>query len=91
MTRRVRDYMILIGHTWICGNCREDLLNHPESVLIGHKLSEEERQNLLNLTEESFGTMMELMTATGLTMAELQIAIDYPRSRLRHLGISKRR
>jgi hypothetical protein len=91
MTRRVRDYMILIGHTWICSNCREDLLNHPESVLIGHKLTAEERQNLLNLTDESFGTMMELTTATGLTITELQIAIDHPRSRLRHLGINRRR
>ncbi len=87
---RVRDYLIIIGHTWICTSCRENLLNDPDSILVGHKLSEEEREHLLSLTEQSFRTMMELDEATGLTMEELQLAIDHPRSRLRHLGINRR-
>jgi hypothetical protein len=90
MSERVRDYLIIIGHTWICTSCRETLLTHPESILVGHKLTEEEREHLMTLTEDSYQTMMELDEATGLTMEELQLAIDHPRSRLRHLGVNRR-
>lgn len=91
MSTRVRDYLILIGHAWICTTCRARLLNDTESILIGHKVSEDERGNLLNLTDESFRTMMALAKATELSMDEVQIAIDHPRSRLRHLGLDRRR
>lgn len=91
MVERVRDYFILIGHTWICPDCRLRLLTDTEAMLIGHKVSDEERACILALTEESFGTMMTLAAATNLSMDDLRDAIDHPRSRLRHLGVNKRR
>ncbi|HRJ44889.1 MAG: hypothetical protein KJZ86_02160 [Caldilineaceae bacterium] len=87
----MRDYFILIGHTWICPDCRLRLLTDPEAMLIGHKVSDEERACILTLTDESFGTMMALAAATVLSVDELREAIDHPRSRLRHLGVNKRR
>ena len=83
---RVRDYLILIGHAWICLDCRERLLEDTEATLVGHKLSEFERERLIELTDASFRTMMDLGDATGLTADEVTLAIDHPRSRLRHLG-----
>lgn len=91
MFERVRDYYILIGHAWICPDCRLRLLTETETILIGHKLSEEERACILVLTDESFGTMMTLAAATGLSVDNLREAIDHPRSRLRHLGVYRRR
>ncbi|MFZ1757445.1 MAG: hypothetical protein WBO46_26390 [Caldilineaceae bacterium] len=87
----MRDYFILIGHAWICPDCRQRLLADPEAMLIGHKVSDEERACILALTDESFGTMMILGEATGLSTDDLREAIDHPRSRLRHLGVVKRR
>lgn len=83
---RVRDFLILIGHAWICLDCRERLLEETEATLVGHKLSEFERERLFELTDASFRTMMDLGDATGLTADEVTLAIDHPRSRLRHLG-----
>ena len=83
---RVRDFLILIGHTWMCLDCRRMLLENPEATLIGHKLSEFEREKVLNLTDSSYRTMMDLEEATGLTSDEVALAVDHPRSRLRHLG-----
>ena len=60
-------------------------------MLIGHKVSDEERACILALTDESFGTMMALAAATGLSEDDLREAIDHPRSRLRHFGVVKRR
>ncbi len=89
MPARVRDYLILIGHTWICNECRMRLLTEPEAILVGHKLNDHEREALLALTETSFRTMMELSDATGISMDELRMAIDHPRARLRHLGVRR--
>ncbi len=83
---RVRDFLILIGHTWMCLDCRRKLLEDPEGTLIGHKLSEFERERIMNLTDSSYRTMMDLEAATGLTADEVSLAVDHPRSRLRHLG-----
>lgn len=87
---RVRDFLILIGHAWICIDCRRKLLEDTETILIGHKLSSYEREHLLELTEESFRTMMDLASATDLTLDEVADAVDHPRSRLRHLGVRRR-
>lgn len=87
---RVRDYLILIGHTWICLECRSILLENTEATLIGHKLSEFERERLLELKDESFRTVMDLEAATGLTADEIYQAVDHPRSRLRHLKRRRR-
>jgi hypothetical protein len=83
---RVRDFLILIGHAWICLDCRDKLLEDTKATLIGHKLSEFERERLLEMTDKSFRTMMDLEAATGLTADEINLAVDHPRSRLRHLG-----
>lgn len=91
LDQRVRDYLILIGHTWICTECRQRLLAETDTMLIGHKLSEEERERMGELSEDSYRTMMELSEATGLSMDDLRLAIDHPRSRLRHLGVYRRR
>lgn len=91
LDQRVRDFLILIGHTWICTDCRHRLLSETDNTLIGHKLSDEERERLEELSDESYRTMMDLAEATGLSMDELRTAIDHPRSRLRHLGVSRRR
>jgi len=88
---RVRDYYIFIGHAWICPDCRLRVLEEPEVMLIGHKVSEEEREYIMALTDASFGTMMNLSEATGLSLEDLREAIDHPRSRLRHLGVYKRK
>ena len=88
---RVRDYLILLGHTWICDRCRRQLLDNPDGMLIGHKLSEEEREHIHALVEESYRTMMDLAAAADISMDELREAIDHPRSRLRHLGVYRRR
>ena len=85
-TGRVRDFLILIGHAWICLDCRRMLLEETEATLIGHKLSEFERERLMELTDSSFRTMMDLEAATGLTAEEVTLAIDHPRSRLRHFA-----
>ena len=87
---RVRDFLILIGHTWICLDCRSKLLENTEATLIGHKLTEFERERLMELTDTSFRTMMDLEAATGLSADEVTLAIDHPRSRLRHLGTRMR-
>lgn len=67
-------------------DCRRKLLEDPEGTLIGHKLSEFERERIMNLTDSSYRTMMDLEAATGLTADEVSLAVDHPRSRLRHLG-----
>ncbi len=91
LNHRVRDYLILIGHTWICTECRQRLLGDPDTMLIGHKLSTEERMRLEELSDGSYRTMMDLAEATDLSMDDLRLAIDHPRSRLRHLGVYRRR
>lgn len=91
LDQRVRDYLILIGHTWICPDCRQRLLTETDVMLIGHKLSDEERERVGALNEDSYRTMMDLAAATGLSMDDLRLAIDHPRSRLRHLGVYRRR
>jgi hypothetical protein len=91
LDHRVRDYLILIGHTWICTDCRARLLADLDTMLIGHKLSDDERERLVALSDESYRTMMDLSAATGLSMDDLRLAIDHPRSRLRHLGVYRRR
>lgn len=88
---RVRDFLILIGHTWICLDCRSKLLENTEATLIGHKLSEFERERLMELEDNSFRTIMDLEEATGLTADEIYRAVDHPRSRLRHLKKRRRR
>ncbi len=86
---RVTDYALLIGHVWRCAECREGLLADPEHYWIGFKLSDEQREIIRNLSDESFQTMNGLAETTGLKPRELEEGIDHPRARLRHLGVIK--
>lgn len=86
MSVRVRDFALLIGHVWRCSTCRNALLERPESVLVGYKLDDFQRECLLKLTEDSFQTMMKLAAQTGLSDRELNEVVDHPRARLRHLN-----
>lgn len=86
---RVTDFALLIGHVWRCGECREGLLTKPEQYWIGFKLSEQQREIIRKLSDESFQTMSRLTQEAGLTQKELEEGIDHPWARLRHLGVIK--
>ncbi len=83
---RLRDFALIAGHTWRCYECRDLLLESPEKTCRGYKLSESEKESAQELQEENFQTVMALSEATGLTVRELEEAIDHPHARLRHLG-----
>lgn len=89
MTTRIRDFALVIGHAWRCYDCRDGLLFDPTRAWMGYKLSDVERKRALDLTDDSFRTVMVLAEATGLSVKELEAAIDHPHARLRHLGVSK--
>lgn len=89
MSERVSDFALIIGHIWRCTNCRDALLENPTGMWVGYKLSETQRECLVNLNEDDFHTMMHLAEVTGLTLREIDVAIDHPRARLRHLGSVK--
>lgn len=86
MSGRVSDYALIIGHVWRCTACRDALLENPDLLWIGFKLSEAQRTVIRELEEEDFVTVMKLAELTGLTSDEIYQAIDHPRARLRHLG-----
>jgi hypothetical protein len=86
---RVQDFALIVGHVWRCTSCREALLERPETVWMGYKLSEDQRQRVLKLSDDSFQSMARLAEATGLTVREIEGAIEHPRARLRHLGSVK--
>ena len=89
MADRVRDFALAVGHAWRCYDCRDSLFDEPEKAWVGYKMTEDEHQRALELTNESFQTVMKLAEATGLTVGEIEAAIDHPRARLRHLGVYK--
>ena len=89
MATRVTDYALLIGHVWRCTACRDNLLEHPETMWIGYKLSERQRDAIRELTVEHFQTATALAKPTGLDVDDLYEGIDHPRARLRHLGSVK--
>ncbi|MFO7632389.1 MAG: hypothetical protein R6W76_07615 [Caldilinea sp.] len=89
MSVRVSDFALIIGHVWRCTACRDALIESPSTMGIGYKLSETQRECIANISEEDFRTMMHLAEITGLSMRELETAIDHPRARLRHLGSVK--
>ena len=86
MSDRVQDYALLIGHAWRCLDCRAALLESPELTLVGFKLSEDQRERILELDDHSFQTMTKLSEITGLSQHELEAGIEHPRARLRHFG-----
>ncbi len=89
MTVRVQDFALMIGHAWRCLECREALLAKPETVWLGYKLSENQRERIRGLDDDSFHSVAKLTEATGLSTQELEAAIEHPRARLRHLGSTR--
>jgi len=89
MTVRVTDFALMIGHVWRCSACRAALLGNPSLMWVGYKLSDEQRACITTLDDDDFHTIMHLAEVTGLTVKELDAAIDHPRARLRHLGSVK--
>ncbi|GIV70215.1 MAG: hypothetical protein NZ553_17000 [Caldilinea sp.] len=89
MTVRVSDFALIIGHVWRCTACRDALLENPSLMGVGYKLTEAQRECIAKITEEDFRTMMHLAEVTGLTLREIEAAVDHPRARLRHLGSIK--
>lgn len=86
MPDRVQDFALMLGHAWRCPTCREALLEQPTVMAMGYKLSGDQRERLVGLTEDSFQTTARLAEAAGLAQRELEAAIEHPRARLRHLG-----
>lgn len=81
---RTSDLAILLSHAIQCEPCRDRLLVEPERVVVGRKISNEQRARLGQLTPEDFENSGALAAATGIDIAELQAALDHPRARMRH-------
>ena len=81
---RTSDLAIILGHAFQCEDCRNRLLNEPERVLVGRKITREQREQLLKLTPQEFGNSQTLAAAVGLSAAELLEGVNHPRARLRH-------
>ena len=81
---RTSDLAILLGHAFQCEDCRNRLLNEPERVLVGRKITQQQREQLLKLTPQEFGNSQTLAAAVGLSAAELLEGVNHPRARLRH-------
>lgn len=86
MAERVPDFALLIGHAWRCMECRTALIENPDQTIVGFKLSEDQRERVRELKDESFQTMERLSRDTGLSTKELEAGIEHPRARLRHFG-----
>ncbi|HIC89019.1 MAG TPA: hypothetical protein EYP04_06420 [Anaerolineae bacterium] len=82
---RTRDFLVVAGHIWHCERCRQALLDSPERVLRGFKLSEQERAALLSLQPEDFESAQALISRLDITSAEFEEGVSHPRSRMRHL------
>ena len=81
---RTSDLAILLGHAFQCEDCRNRLLDEPERVLVGRKLTQEQRERLTKLTPQDFGNSQTLAAAVGLSAADLVEGVNHPRARLRH-------
>lgn len=82
---RTSDAAILLGHVFQCEECRNRLLREPERVIVGRKLTAEQRRSLVKLTPQDFSNTQTLSAATGIGVAEIVEGINHPRARLRHL------
>lgn len=82
---RTSDLAIILAHTLQCEACRRRLLQEPDRVLVGRKITATQRADLAQLSEEDFANAETLTAATGVPMAELLEGFEHPRARLRHL------
>ena len=82
---RTSDLAILLGHELQCESCCARLLEEPERVIIGRKLTADQREKLRNLSPQDLENAETLAGAMGLGVAELKEGFNHPRARLRHL------
>ena len=82
---RTSDLAILLGHVLQCEICRARLLDEPDRVVIGRKLTEAQRNMLRNLSQQDLENVETLASALDLEVAELKEGFNHPRARLRHL------
>ena len=86
---RISDFDVAVGHLWHCDQCRRSFLSDPSSVMIGLKLSPDQRNVLNNLAAEPETLLDRLQHAWPTDDAAFERAINHPRARLRHLGRSR--
>ena len=86
---RIPDFDVAVGHLWHCDQCRRSFLGDPSSVLIGLKLSPDQRKVLTNLAADPETLLDRLRHAWPTDDAAFERAISHPRARLRHLGRSR--
>ncbi|MCB0199720.1 MAG: hypothetical protein H6649_04710 [Caldilineae bacterium] len=81
---RTSDLAILLGHALQCEPCRDRLLTEPDRVVIGRKISNEQRALLAQLSPEDFENTTSLAAAVGMDLSELREGLNHPRARMRH-------
>lgn len=81
---RTSDLAILLGHAMQCEPCRDRLLTEPDRVVVGRKISNEQRALLAQLSPEDFDSAVILAAAVGLDVGELRDGQNHPRARMRH-------
>lgn len=82
---RTSDLAILLGHVLQCEMCRDRLLEEPERVMVGRKLTALDRERLEDLTPQSLESAHTLAATFDLDLDELREGMNHPRARLRHL------
>ncbi|MEZ4766803.1 MAG: hypothetical protein R2844_00035 [Caldilineales bacterium] len=81
---RTSDLAILLGHALQCEMCRDRLLEEPDRVVIGRKISSQQREMLAQLAPEDFENSATLAAAVGMDAGELRDGLNHPRARMRH-------
>jgi hypothetical protein len=79
-----REVLIVLAHALSCPTCRSRLLETPQAVLRGRALTEDEKANLIKLTDKDFVTTELLARSSGTTSSDLQSYTDHAVVRLRH-------
>ncbi|MCE2466497.1 MAG: hypothetical protein J4G06_00630 [Caldilineaceae bacterium] len=87
---RISDFDLAVGHLWHCDRCRETFLDNPASVMIGLKLSDDQRDALNSLAAAPDTLLDRLRHVWPTDDAAFERAISHPRARLRHLGSTVR-
>lgn len=81
---RTSDLAVLLGHALQCEPCRDRLLAEPDRVVLGRKISNEQRELLAQLSPEDFESTATLAAAVRLDIGELRDGLNHPRARMRH-------
>lgn len=79
-----RELLLVVGHAYICQQCREKMLADPARTLAGQRLNAEERKLISELKEESFRNPSDLARLLGSNTSEFYEIMSEPRCRLRH-------